>query len=135
MPSIVALALGVTRANAGTLVLPEGVNPIEGSEAQAVKSEVGSIVRKEANKSTMNEKTEFTSTNGFPYTTKIRIVDPIERKYKFQIPDDHWQSLQSVGDLVDYAQKRVALEKVKPSNNVSWSTYQGQMGSQPLFVK
>ena len=139
VPSMLAWASGAAAANAAEIMLPQGVAPIERPEAKKVKDEVRGIIGREAKKplGSLSEKTELTSTNGFPYTVKIRIVEAIEKKYGFRIPDDHWQSFRSVGELVDYTQKRIALDKVEPSKDVNWPAYQNKVQTQgaPLFVK
>ena len=139
VPSMVAWASGAGSASAGELLLPQSVAPIERPEAKKVKDEVRDIIGREAKKplGSLSEKTEFRSTNGFPYIVKIRIVEAIEKKYGFRIPDDHWQSFRSVGELVDYTQKRIALDKVEPSKDVNWPAYQNKVETRgaPLFVK
>ena len=139
IPRMVTLTLGATPANAGELRLPPNVVPIETPEAKKVKDQVQDIIGREAKKplDSLSEKTEFTSTNGFPYIVKIRIVDAIEKKYGFRIPDDHWQSFRSVGEVVDYTQKRIALDKVEPSKDVNWPVYQNKVQTRgaPLYVK
>jgi hypothetical protein len=139
VPRMIAWASGAAAASAGELLLPRGVAPIEKPEAKKVKTEVQGIVGREAKKplGSLSEKTELTSTNGFPYTVKIRIVEAIEKKYGFRIPDDHWQSFRSVGEVIDYTQKRIALDKVEPSKDITWPAYQNkaQTPSAPLFVK
>ena len=137
--SLLAGISGMRVANAAELVLPQGVAPIARPEAQGVRNEVLEIVAREAKKplATVTEKLEFTPASGFSYTVKIRIVDALEKKFGFRIPDDHWQSLRSIGELVDYTQKRIALDRVAPSKGVDWPTYQNQLQPQglPLFAK
>jgi acyl carrier protein len=55
-------------------------------------------------------------TPGFPlvgasapsYVQRIEIVGRLERTFSVRIPDEHWNFLLNVGELVDYLQKRVA---------------------------
>jgi acyl carrier protein len=55
-------------------------------------------------------------TPGFPlagaaapsYVQRIEIVSRLERSFSVRIPDEHWNFLMTVGELVDYLQKRVA---------------------------
>jgi hypothetical protein len=55
-------------------------------------------------------------TSGFPltgasapsYVQRIEIIGRLERVFSVRIPDEHWNFLMNVGELVDYLQKRVA---------------------------
>ena len=42
------------------------------------------------------------------YVQRIEIVGRLERGFSVRIPDEHWNFLMNVGELVDYLQKRVA---------------------------
>lgn len=133
------IARGFPELVAAELQLPDNVQAIPKPAAAEVKKEIVDIVAREANKpaESLKATTEFTWANGFPYIVKIRVVDTIEKTYGFRIPDDHWQSFRSVGEVVDYTQKRIALDKVNPSKGISWPEYQNKVQSQggPLFVK
>ncbi|HKB81661.1 MAG TPA: acyl carrier protein [Burkholderiales bacterium] len=136
--SLASLLGGIAYADAAELKLPEGTIRLEKAQAGEIKQEVVNIVAREAKKpgATLNSSTEFTWANGFPYTVKISIVDAIERKFGFRVPDEHWQTFRTIGEVVDYTQKRVALDKFKSSEGVSWPEYQNQISKQaPLFQK
>jgi acyl carrier protein len=129
---------GVSGAFAAELRLPEGANPISTAQAGEIRKDVLTIVSRESAKpmDQLRPSTEFTWGNGFPYITKIRIVDSLEAKYHFQIPDSHWQAFRTVDDVVDYTQKRVVLDTYKPSAGKSWPQYQNDVSKEsPLFVK
>lgn len=51
------------------------------------------------------------------YVEKISIVQSIEEKYNLQIPDAHWQSFLTVGELIDYVTKRLLLADEPASNS------------------
>jgi acyl carrier protein len=129
---------GIAHADAAELNLPEGTIKLEKTRAGDIKHEVLNIIAREAKKpeASLNNSTDFTWTNGFPYIVKIRIVDAVERKYGFRVPDDHWQAFRTVGEVVDYTQKRIVLDKFKSSDGITWPEYQNQISREaPLFVK
>lgn len=125
--------------HAAELRLPDDVRPIAESEAVQVNDRVLSIISNASGKplSSLSDRTELTLTNGFSSMVKIRVVDAIEKTYRFKIPDEHWQSFRSVGEVVDYTRKRLALEKVSPSDDLNWASYQNRVrpNGEPLFVR
>ena len=48
------------------------------------------------------------------YSERIEIIDTLERKFKLRIPDEHWNYLNNVGELVDYIQKRELYRRSSP---------------------
>ena len=73
------------------------------------------------------------------YVQKIRIVNLVEKKYEFSIPDEHWTTMATVGELADYVQKRQWLYRTEPeidkNRKASWPAIQQSIPAdrRPIF--
>jgi acyl carrier protein len=56
---------------------------------------------------------------GLTYLQRIQLVTSLERIYGFTIPDEHWQPMSSVGQLIDYLEKRKQIQQALPARDKS----------------
>ena len=65
---------------------------------------------------------------GLTYVQRIQLVTALEARLALKIPDDHWQQMRTLGQLVDYLEKRKQLDKALPpqsqSHERSWAQIQ-----------
>jgi acyl carrier protein len=105
-----ALQRLVPDAAAGVLQLPPDTPRGSSAELSRVQREVVTAV------SQVTGRDAGDITPGFPltgaaapsYVQRIEIIGRLERVFSVRIPDEHWNFLVNVGELVDYLQKRVA---------------------------
>lgn len=78
--------------------------------------------------------------SGLRYIQRIQLIEDVELEFDFKIPDEHWQSISTVGELEDYVFSRKELEEVNPQMRVlgktpDWSAVQKifPQGGMPVF--
>ncbi|HKU46376.1 MAG TPA: acyl carrier protein [Burkholderiales bacterium] len=77
---------------------------------------------------------------GLTYVQRIQVIQQLEKKYGFSIPDEHWRSMSKGSDLVDYLHKRQLLNQQKPElvkdPKLSWPAIQQSFPPEqrPVFV-
>ncbi len=102
------------QAFAGTLALPSGIpSSLSTKENKDVQEKVFAIIGKVMNRQrgeiSMNSPM---SGKGAPtYREKISIIGELEQTFSMMIPDEHWQYFETVGQLTDYIEKRIIVER------------------------
>lgn len=48
------------------------------------------------------------------YFTRVKIIGAIEKAHGIAIPDEHWRSMETAGDLMQYVKQRVLLKRALP---------------------
>ena len=133
--SLVAAALDwlAGPVHAQNLVLSPSVPALPDREKASIREDVVAFYAKVAGKpnTEINANTPFSdaSRGGLAYTQRIQVVTAIEQKYKLTIPDEHWQAMNTVGQLIDYVEKRKQLAQstgssVSASDKRSWAQIQ-----------
>jgi acyl carrier protein len=92
------------------------------AEKTAIQSTVESTYAKVAGKASVDVGPASPLTDGdrgLTYLQRIQLVTSLERTYGLTIPDEHWQPMTSVGQLVDYLEKRKQIEQALPSQDKS----------------
>jgi len=121
-----ALALGglgwlASPARAQTIHLPDASKarelPLPAPERQTIQSEVEVAYAKAAGKPAGGVGPSSPLTDGergLTYFQRIQLVTSLERTFGLTIPDEHWQQMTTLGQLVDYVEKRKQIERALP---------------------
>jgi hypothetical protein len=102
----------VTTATAGELELPASARQqaMDPAAQHRVEQDVLRVVTHITGRPA-DLQSPLTGTGAPSYERRIAIVQQIETRFKLLIPDDHWAHLNTVGELVDYVQKRAAYQR------------------------
>jgi hypothetical protein len=74
------------------------------------------------------------------YLQRIQLIERLEKKYGFSIPDEHWRSMSTGTELADYLRKRQLLNQSNPQltrdPKASWPAIQQSFPPEqrPVFV-
>lgn len=105
-------------AVAAQLVLPSAVPTaaLARVDSDAVKARVFETIASTTKKplDAIKDNSPWNRDGGPTYVQKISIIDQLERAYSMRIYDEHWKSMDNVGQLIDYIQKRIVLQKTLP---------------------
>lgn len=58
-------------------------------------------------------------TKDLGYDQRMQLIKAIEQQFQITIPDEHWQQMETVGQLVDYVEKRRQLERSRPATQAA----------------
>ncbi|MFH0783924.1 MAG: acyl carrier protein [Pseudomonadota bacterium] len=114
--------LKISIAQAGMLSLPATDTTITPEEKKNIRDSVISTVSATngVNKESLDDSFPLSGGNAPSYTQRIKIIDSLEKKFGLKIPDEHWKSLSTIGQLIDYIQKRqqlnISLQKQNPKS-------------------
>lgn len=138
----------VSSAYAQSIVLPNTARVTNAQLPAAEKSEIQSEVERTFSKivgtpsSAVGLNSPLAGSGSrLTYVQRIQLVTTLERKYKMKIPDEHWQQMGTVGQLVDYMQKRKQIERVLPTdvsgNTKTWAQIQQSFPAEakPIYRK
>jgi len=72
-----------------------------------------------------------------PYVQRIQIIGALEKEFNLMIPDEHWKSIDTVGQLIDYIEKRQTIVKSKPQLLREWQDIQQSFPAdqRPVFKR
>jgi|SRR5262245_24592784 len=108
-------------ARAQTIHLPDASKarelPLPAPERQTIQSEVEVAYAKAAGKPAGGVGPSSPLTDGergLTYFQRIQLVTSLERTFGLTIPDEHWQQMTTLGQLVDYVEKRKQIERALP---------------------
>lgn len=83
----------------------------------------------------------FGAAGGLNYIQRIQVVESVEQKYGLKIPDQHWRSLSTIGELAEYLYDRKRLQEEFPDvertrNPNDWYEIQQTVpeGLKPIFI-
>jgi acyl carrier protein len=76
---------------------------------ETVLKTVSAVTGKDVRQITL--KSPLTGTSAPSFVQRIEIVRRLESEFGLKIPDEHWNYLNTVGELVDYVQKRQLLSQ------------------------
>ena len=113
-------ALFTIQATAGTLYLPANMSSsLSENEKQAVQEKVFRILSRAVNKQAgeISMSFPFIGQGAPSYKEKMVIIPELEQAFSISIPDEHWQSFETVGQLVDYIEKRIIIERSSGNQN------------------
>ena len=102
-------------AIAGELGLPPGLNHEAGNrnrERDHIHHEIIKFVSNYTGKDLAEITKDFriSSGSGLKYIQRIQRVLDVEKKFQLKIPDEHWNYINTVAELVDYIFKRRIIE-------------------------
>jgi acyl carrier protein len=102
----------MTTASAGELELPAAArqHPMDPITQRQIEQDVLRVVT-EITGRPADLQSRFSGAGAPSYERRIAIVQQLETRFKLVIPDDHWAHLSTVGQLVDYVQKRTAYRR------------------------
>lgn len=109
------LTLQPASAWAGRLELPADLSSIRVDRAASKRVEetviktVSTVTGKDVRQITL--KSPLTGASAPSFVQRIEIIRRLESEFHFKIPDEHWNYLNTVGELVDYIQKRQLLSE------------------------
>lgn len=103
-------SLASSSALAGVLELPPNLKstPLDPSESKRIREKVFLTISQVTGKDVreINLQLPLTGPSAPSFVQRIQIIERLEREFGFKIPDEHWNYLTTVGQLVDYVQKR-----------------------------
>ncbi len=109
---------------AGELQLPPKLSvPRDPKMLKMIEAEVVGTVSKVTGRDIQEIDPTFplTGASAPRYSERIEIIDTLERKFNFRIPDEHWIYLNTVGELVDYIQKKDLYRRSLPAKELEGS--------------
>jgi hypothetical protein len=112
------------------LVLPQGIEPPAGDpELRKVERSVMTLIAQATGIKRVKINRRFPlSGRGAPsYLERVRIIQAIEKEHGIRIPDEHWRSMATAGDLAEYVVRRELLNEVYPElkgSDKSWPAIQ-----------
>jgi acyl carrier protein len=126
---------------AAEIRLPANVRPSvltaeeKASIQQSVIGYVANITGKKAHEVSLNF--SLLGPKGPSYVQRIQIIKALEAKFNLTIPDEHWKSLGTVGELADYIEKRQVLVRSKQNLPRDWEGLQKTFSpnERPLFIR
>jgi hypothetical protein len=123
------LNLQSSTALAGMLKLPSDIDSdqLDGIDQESVSDVVIDIIIKNTEISRDELRREFPFPSRLKYRQIISIIFEIEKKFKLRIPDEHWNYLNNIGELIDYVTNRVIITKSKKYEDYYKS------GSMPVY--
>jgi acyl carrier protein len=111
--SVIARPFSSSTVWAGRLELPPNLSSlkVEASVSNQIRDKVFRTVAEVMGKDVrqVSLKSPFSGSSAPTFVQKIEIIQKLEREFRFKIPDEHWNYLNTVGELVDYVQKRQLL--------------------------
>jgi len=122
------LSIQSTQALAGEVQLPLSTTFPSLTQAEkehirtSVIGHVSRIMGKKPNE--VGLKFSLTGTKAPTYTQRIQIIDALEKEFNLMIPDEHWKSIETVGQLIDYIEKRQIIFKSKQQLPEDWQGIQ-----------
>lgn len=126
-------------ALAGGLQLPHELqNSLTTPEARVEKEQITRDVIKAINEVTNRNMADITPIfplNGVgapKYVERIVIIQILERKFRFSIPDEHWNYLNTVEELADYIQKKILLNRRQQPDVEKTPNMPGNMQNQNI---
>lgn len=123
----------ISTANAAELRLPDTVRnkPITDVSRQKLSSVVFQLLSNITGKDATEIDGRFAlkGRSAPTYVQRIRLISTLEKRLEIGIPDDHWRSMQTASELVDYLFNRKKLEAAHPkiykgAKAQDWSTIQ-----------
>jgi len=122
------LSIKSTQALAGELQLPPNVmaTSLTNAEKVRIRSSVIDVVSKIIGKkaSEIGSNYSLTGDKAPTYVQRIQIIEALEKEFNLMIPDEHWKSLETTGQLIDYVEKRQILLKSKQELPKDWQGIQ-----------
>lgn len=107
-------------AEAGELKLPPSLSTqtLAPAAMKAIEAEVVTTVARVTgrNPRTVTPKLPLSGPSAPRYSERIEIIERLERTFSITIPDEHWNYLNTVGELVDYIQKRSVYRRSLPAS-------------------
>jgi acyl carrier protein len=134
-------------AYAQTLVLPRSATVTQAQLGNAERAAIQAQVQKSYAEVTgkaapvAGPEALLTGSSGLTYVQRIQLISSLESSFQLKIPDDHWQQMRTLGQLVDYVEKRKQLEKSLASraklNDSSWAQIQQKfpLGARPVYTQ
>jgi hypothetical protein len=128
------LSIQSTQALAGELQLPPTAtfpSLTRTEKAQIQKSVIDHISRitgKRTNEIGLNF--SLMGTRAPTYLQRIQIIEALEKEFNLMIPDEHWKSIETVGQLIDYIEKRLIILKSKQELPKDWQGIQKSFPAQ-----
>jgi hypothetical protein len=122
------LSIQSTQALAGELQLPPSTTFSSLTQAEkehirtSVIGHVSRIIGKKPNEVGLNF--SLTGTKAPTYIQRIQIIKALENEFNLMIPDEHWKSIETVGQLIDYIEKRQIIFKSKQQLPEDWQGIQ-----------
>ena len=100
--------------------------PIMNSVREAVARATG------ANVSEVSPSFSFSAAGKLDYIKRIQVIESVEQRNNLKIPDEHWRSLNTVGELAEYVFDRKRLEEEfpgvkEPKNRNDWYEIQQRL--------
>jgi acyl carrier protein len=127
------------RAWAGNLQLPSNLSStrIDPAESKRVREKViqtvAAVTGKDIRRISLDS--PLTGASAPTFVQRIEIIQRLEREFQIKIPDEHWNYINTVGELVDYVEKRQLLEKKGGSVAAQPSTPARNIQQRPVFKR
>jgi len=122
------LSIKSTQALAGELQLPPNamVLSLTSAEKARIRSSVIDVVSKITGKrpNEIGPDYSLTGEKAPTYVQRIQIIEALEKEFNLMIPDEHWSSLDTTGQLIDYVEKRQIILKSKQDLPKDWQGIQ-----------
>lgn len=141
LPRVVVPTLPDVRS--GTAPIPAAAGDAPDEVPEPILNSVRELVAKAigANVSEVSPSFPFSAAGRLDYIKRIQVIESVEQHYNLKIPDKHWRSLSTVGELAEYLYDRKRLEgefpAVKQSKNPhDWYEIQQKLpvDLKPIFV-
>ena len=111
----------IESAQAGQLILPksmtEKADPIAiAADKKEIMKSVSQSYREAVGKPGIMPSPQWRidQQSKLTYVERIQLIEKLEKQHQLAIPDEHWQSIATLGELTDYIVKRKVLEKADP---------------------
>jgi acyl carrier protein len=122
------LPIKATQALAGEVQLPPNAMALSltSAEKARIRSSVIDVVSKITGKRPNEIRSDYSLTGDKAptYVQRIQIIEALEKEFNLMIPDEHWKSLETIGQLIDYVEKRQIILKSKQGLPKDWQGIQ-----------